>query len=376
MGNKLDLTNTQFLYERNGEPIKNAFVYLDLPGTPEEEPKFKLTEFTTDKNGKIGFVKKPSGTVWVIQGETYNVYYSLVKKDIKTITESMCKKIKMEPIVKIKAKLDSKEDLHDGKVVVIEYDEGAISIWVKNNHIDWGDFRIFIDDKVNVKVEIVEKNPSGKATKKSPLKKIIAPNSEHHLLNIIFTKPSGKYTPDSEVLWGDPNAKAKDNYTLPYPKGDGYTVTQGFNGSKSHKKPINHAIDFDMPKGSTVCAGRDGVVVDSKDVYAKENESPGAGESGNFVRILHSDRTYSFYCHLQKGGIPAKVANIGAEVKTGDVIGKSGNTGSSSKAHLHFDVRVPGKETGDFREWKTVPWKAKDSSGKVFVPKKGVKYTN
>lgn len=63
----------------------------------------------------------------------------------------------------------------------------------------------------------------------------------------------------------------------------------------------------------------------------------GAPGEGNFVLIRHSDNTVASYGHMQVNSIkvwfPQKVVR-------GQVLGKIGNTGWSSDAHVHVDVRT------------------------------------
>jgi LysM repeat protein len=64
-----------------------------------------------------------------------------------------------------------------------------------------------------------------------------------------------------------------------------------------------------------------------------------ASNSGNYVKILHSNGAITFYGHLAK-----ILASIGQTVSQGQVIGQVGHTGYTIPAgeagcHLHFDVR-------------------------------------
>ena len=53
-------------------------------------------------------------------------------------------------------------------------------------------------------------------------------------------------------------------YQLPYAPGSKFKVTQGYNGSFSHKGSNQYAIDWQMPEGTPVYAARGGVVVKVK----------------------------------------------------------------------------------------------------------------
>src|SRR5439155_566704 len=57
--------------------------------------------------------------------------------------------------------------------------------------------------------------------------------------------------------------------------------------------------------------------------------------AGNYVKIDHGKDEYSFYAHLQPGGVRV---HVGDHVKAGDVIGKLGSSGNSTEPHLHFHV--------------------------------------
>jgi len=58
--------------------------------------------------------------------------------------------------------------------------------------------------------------------------------------------------------------------------------------------------------------------------------------NGKFIRLAHSEKSRSVYCHLDSVEV-----SIGQEVKAGDVIGISGNTGASDGPHLHFGFCFP-----------------------------------
>ncbi|MCK4236653.1 MAG: M23 family metallopeptidase, partial [Candidatus Krumholzibacteria bacterium] len=59
---------------------------------------------------------------------------------------------------------------------------------------------------------------------------------------------------------------------------------------------------------------------------------------GNVVIIDHGHRFSTVYAHLW-----VLEVDKGAQVKTGDVIGKIGRTGNATGTHLHFEIRVEGE---------------------------------
>ena len=111
-----------------------------------------------------------------------------------------------------------------------------------------------------------------------------------------------------------------------YPVTWGTPSSGGF-GDMSPSWPRGHAgLDFNGDTGDPVFAAAGGRVEDAEFNY---------GGYGNLVMIMRADGTQTRYAHLDK----IKVRQ-GERVSAGDLIGTIGNTGNSSGAHLHFEVRV------------------------------------
>lgn len=93
--------------------------------------------------------------------------------------------------------------------------------------------------------------------------------------------------------------------------------------------------------GEAVLAVADGTVVAARDgipestPFLPENPQPREGSGGNFVILRIADGVYAFYAHLETGSV---AVHVGDTVKTGQVIGRLGNTGPSTGAHLHFGL--------------------------------------
>jgi murein DD-endopeptidase MepM/ murein hydrolase activator NlpD len=156
-------------------------------------------------------------------------------------------------------------------------------------------------------------------------------------------------------------------YLLPYAPGSAFRVSQGYDGSFSHKGSNLYAIDWKMPEGTPIRAARGGLVVKVKDDSDKGGSSMDYDKFNNYVLIRHDDGTLGHYCHLKKKGVKVRAGEM---VKAGDVIALSGNTGFSSGAHLHFCVF----KTKNGRERISIPVKFKDESGEAVTLTEGHKY--
>lgn len=157
-------------------------------------------------------------------------------------------------------------------------------------------------------------------------------------------------------------------YSLPYPPGQSFAVTQGFNGEYSHWGPNQFAIDWRMPVGTPVHAARDGVVVAARDDSAQGGADSQYDGDANFILIRHADSTLGHYVHLQTGGNRVK---IGQRVRAGDRIGLSGNTGHTTGPHLHFAVF----KAKDGKERQSIPIRFRTGRTLATVLESGRTYT-
>jgi murein DD-endopeptidase MepM/ murein hydrolase activator NlpD len=157
-------------------------------------------------------------------------------------------------------------------------------------------------------------------------------------------------------------------YSLPYAAGRSFRVSQGYHGRFSHSGPDEYAIDWRMPVGTPVHAARGGLVIKSKDDDAHGGADRKYEKSANCVLIQHADGTIGVYGHLKKGGNKVKV---GDQVKTGELIALSGNTGFSNGPHLHFAVFM----TRDGSSRLSLPVKFQSADHGVITPADGGTYT-
>lgn len=111
-----------------------------------------------------------------------------------------------------------------------------------------------------------------------------------------------------------------------------YKVTSGY---KLPERPAHKGIDMVGLDDKTVYAPCDGVIGASTIVT---NKASITWEWGNYVRIDTSDGLWwSYFAHLE-----TRFVTKGQKVKKGDKIGIMGNTGKSTGAHLHLEVRKKG----------------------------------
>ncbi|MDP9122639.1 MAG: M23 family metallopeptidase, partial [Acidobacteriota bacterium] len=116
------------------------------------------------------------------------------------------------------------------------------------------------------------------------------------------------------------------------------------------------AYDFVVRQGGTTHQG-DGTANDQYYCFSQAILAPGPGRVveatdgvdenrpgelnplqplGNHVVLDHGNGEYSFLAHFQKGSVAVKA---GDTVKTGDLLGRCGNTGNASEPHLHYHLQ-------------------------------------
>ncbi len=128
-------------------------------------------------------------------------------------------------------------------------------------------------------------------------------------------------------------------YVLPYQSGTQHWVNQANCSGHGHSRFWNHGYDFKMAIGTAVLAARDGRVL-----TANDGCKDGDNACTNLITVGHADGSVALYSHLTKGGV--QVAK-GAEVRAGQVIGHSGETGNTGGLpHLHFSVHPCGALPG------------------------------
>lgn len=109
-------------------------------------------------------------------------------------------------------------------------------------------------------------------------------------------------------------------------------VSSSYNPRRVHPitrrvRPHN-GVDFGVPTGTPIIAPGDGVV---------EHIAYQARGAGRYIKIRHGHIT-TVYMHLSK-----TLVRVGQNVKKGERIALSGNTGGSTGPHLHYEFHINGR---------------------------------
>lgn len=124
----------------------------------------------------------------------------------------------------------------------------------------------------------------------------------------------------------------KNFLTTPFKNPMESVVTSEYGNARLYNgsfKSYHGGTDFRAPIGAPIQACNDGVVVLVKDRFI----------SGGTILLDHGRGVYSSYFHMSRYDV-----KVGDEVKKGDTIGLSGNSGRVTGPHLHFGFRVNTKQ--------------------------------
>jgi murein DD-endopeptidase MepM/ murein hydrolase activator NlpD len=110
----------------------------------------------------------------------------------------------------------------------------------------------------------------------------------------------------------------------------GYRLHPVYNTWKFHS-----GIDIACGYGSAICAAASGTVIYVTEPV--EGCNTGGSGYGNYCIIDHGDGVTTLYAHARDIYV-----SVGDYVSAGQQIGEVGSTGTSTGAHLHFEVRVNG----------------------------------
>ncbi len=191
-------------------------------------------------------------------------------------------------------------------------------------------------------------------------------------LEIIDSTQGYRTSLSTRFRFGDPNvAPSEYHYALPFPRGQTFSVLQGFHGGFSHHGSNEFAVDFDCPVATPVLAARPGIVVVANATAQGSGTTPEFLEykRTNFVIVMHDDGTLGEYMHLAPASVQVKP---GQRVERGQELALSGNTGFSSTPHLHFQVMTAARDGITARSF---PFTMAVAPGRVEEPTLSQRYT-
>ena len=138
------------------------------------------------------------------------------------------------------------------------------------------------------------------------------------------------------------NSDGTESFPLPVGK---YTITSCVGERTIDGQFSKHGgIDIAVSRGTPLYAWKSGIVVRTNNSCGEGYYGSNCGGGyGNFVVIDHGEingeRQYTIYAHMSNTYVL-----VGDEVSAGQQIGTSGNSGSSTGPHLHFEIRTGGTE--------------------------------
>ncbi|EKT4065130.1 peptidoglycan DD-metalloendopeptidase family protein [Stenotrophomonas maltophilia] len=116
-------------------------------------------------------------------------------------------------------------------------------------------------------------------------------------------------------------------------------VTSVFGHVADFRQSAHHGTDFAARRGTAVLAPADGTVIAATHAY------PDGANYGTVVVIDHGGGWQSLFAHLQDFAVQP-----GQQVRRGDPIARSGNTGRTTGPHLHMELLRNGTRV-DPQHW-------------------------
>lgn len=147
----------------------------------------------------------------------------------------------------------------------------------------------------------------------------------------------GYFEGKNSVIEGTPELKPVPGAIL---SGFGYRI-----GPFTGREEFHQGVDIPAPRGTKIKAPADGVVIF-------------VGRRGGYGKLLvidHGNNYKTVYGHLHAFDV-----EVGDRVRKGDYIGEVGNTGRSTGAHLHYEVKLNDVAVNPVSYFRSVDERIKD----------------
>ncbi len=167
---------------------------------------------------------------------------------------------------------------------------------------------------------------------------------------------SGRF---AECTMEEETFASMDGFYLPLECGMRVRISQGNNGTYSHRGNSAYAFDFSVPLNTPLHAIADGVVILVQDGThpgdpCYDGGGPECATEANGVVVRHADGHASQYAHLN-----AVRVSEGDTIRRGTVVGLSGSTGYSTGPHAHVQLQ----EVCGWLSCQSVPLRFEDVPG-------------
>lgn len=193
------------------------------------------------------------------------------------------------------------------------------------------------------------KKSDKKSEKKSNVQEIDASDPKAFTKALMYEKEGvefkvvGKRNVEGVPIMPPPAAEKSDDYfdfSTMLPPVTHETLVGSPYGIRDHR--LHRGVDINVIRDEPVVAALPGKVIVSK--YNK-------GGYGHYVLVEHENGLQTLYGHLSK-----REVNVGDKLFPGDIVGLAGNSGKSSSAHLHFEIRygeinIDPQLVLDFPKW-------------------------
>jgi len=244
----------------------------------------------------------------------YTEYKIKKGESIWTIAEKF--KISHKMIIKANS-IKSANLVKPGKILLIPNTNGIFYIVQKNDSLS------VIAKKYNVKIDDIKMNNRIKNNRLAAKSKIFIPDAvEKKEINQLRTVNTVQITKMDTKL---PTKLTLTPFIRPM-KGS-LDISSRF-GMRMHpilgRRVFHNGLDIRMNVGTKVYSSADGRII-----YAGEREG-----YGNMVVVQHKNNYITVYAHLND-----ILKDTGTTVKKGELIGLSGETGSVTGPHLHYEIR-------------------------------------
>lgn len=162
--------------------------------------------------------------------------------------------------------------------------------------------------------------------------------------------------PDSKLLWKDPESDRIRNSKITY----AVVYMAAYNNNHEEYSGSHLAVDLKLPEGTPIYAIANGRVIKSTvqesgfghHIVVRHPDTPDPDYPGQTAVL------YSVYAHMSDVNVVE-----GQNVKKGDMIGRSGKTGTATTPHLHFQI---DRDSAPWHPYWPFTWNEAQKAGLSF----------